>query len=123
MTRVLLVDDSEANRLTLGSLLEDEGHQVELASSVAEGRDALQHPDAAYDLVLLDLHLGDGLGTKLLPVVRARLPSARVVLISGSIEEHELPRDSAFDGVLDKGRSFDDLVRLMNAILTGGSAR
>jgi CheY-like chemotaxis protein len=123
VTRVLLVDDSEANRLTLGTLLEDEGLQVELASSVAEGREALQRPGAAYDLVLLDLHLGDGLGTKLLPVVRAELPEARVVLISGSIEDHELPRDDAFDGILDKGRSFDDLVRLMKAVLAGGAER
>jgi two-component system response regulator RegA len=123
MTRVLLVDDSEPNRLTLGSLLEDEGHEVDLAASMNEGRAALQRPGAAYDLVLLDLHLGDGLGTKLLPVVRERLPGARVLLISGSIEDHELPRGPAFDGVLDKGRSFDDLVRLMKDVLSREAAR
>ncbi len=104
MTKVLLVDDNGSNRVTLGLLLEDEGLQVELAGSLAEGREALCRHGASYDLVLLDLHLGDGLGTKLVPIARDKMPGARVMLISGSVGEHEVPREVGFDGVLQRGQ-------------------
>lgn len=119
MTRVLLVDDNDANRLTLGTLLEDEGHLVDVAASVEEGKTALTREGASYDVVLLDLHLGDGLGTKLVPLARRHFPGARVLLISGSVEAHEIPREVTFDGMLDKGRSFDDLLAMMK----GSAAR
>ena len=117
MTRVLLVDANAANRLTLGTLLEDEGHHVDVAASVEEGKTAITRDGATYDVVLLDLHLGDGLGTKLVPLARRHIPAARVLLISGSVEAHEIPRDVTFDGTLDKGCSFDDLVALMKEVL------
>jgi DNA-binding NarL/FixJ family response regulator len=93
---------------------------VDVAGSVAEGGDALARADASYDVVLLDLHLGDGLGTKLVKVVRERLPAARVMLISGSVEAHELPPGVKFDGMLEKGGSFDDLVAMLKKAPGGG---
>ncbi len=37
MTKLLLCDDDESNRLTTGALLEEEGYEVELAGSYVEG--------------------------------------------------------------------------------------
>ncbi len=115
MTRVLLVDDDAANRLTLGSLLEDEGIEVDVADSLGQARAKLG--DGAYDVIMLDQHLGDGLGTSLVASVRARLPAAKVMLISGSVEPESLPRDVYLDAVLAKGTRFDDLVSLMRTLV------
>jgi DNA-binding response OmpR family regulator len=81
MMRILLVDDSDAVRLTLAAILEDAGHVVIDVDSLASARAALI--GATFDLVLLDVHLGDGLGPSLIPEVRAALPAATVALLTG----------------------------------------
>ncbi len=76
-----LVDDSELFRATLGAILEDSGYRVSAAGSVAEGRALLA--STVGDVVILDLELGDGHGTELMADVRARLPRAVLVVLSG----------------------------------------
>lgn len=82
--RILIVDDSDAIRLTLAALLEDAGHVVAEADSLAAARGCLG--GGAFDVVLLDVHLGDGLGTSLIPEVRAALPAATIALLTGEAE-------------------------------------
>jgi DNA-binding response OmpR family regulator len=78
---VLLLDDSELYRVTLRAILEERGYQVEEAGSAAVGRARIA--GAPCDLVILDVELGDGSGLDLIPLVRARMPSAALVVISG----------------------------------------
>jgi DNA-binding response OmpR family regulator len=82
--RILLVDDSDAIRLTLAALLEDAGHSVKEAESLAAARACLD--GLQFDLVLLDVHLGDGLGPSLIPELRAALPAATIALLTGENE-------------------------------------
>jgi DNA-binding response OmpR family regulator len=82
--RILLVDDSDAVRLTLAALLEDAGHAVTEADSLAAARGCLG--GAPFDLVLLDVHLGDGLGPSFIPDVRAAFPAATIALLTGDAE-------------------------------------
>jgi CheY-like chemotaxis protein len=110
MPRLLLVDDSESNRLVLGSLLEDEGIDVDLAESFAAARTRITTVTTAYDVVLLDQHLGDGLGTDLVPIVRRAMAQTKIVLISGSGGHDDVPAENAVDGMLIKGDDFDGLV-------------
>ncbi len=106
---VLLVDDDESQRISLGILLEDEGFRVDVAASSARARALLDAADAAYDVVLLDMHLGDGLGSALLPRVRERLPRAVTLLISGSLTDHDVA-SAGFDGLIVKGTAFPDVL-------------
>jgi DNA-binding response OmpR family regulator len=78
---VLLLDDSELYRATLRAILEERGYQVEEAGSAARGRARLA--GAPCDLVILDVELGDGSGLDLIPLVRAHMPRAALVVISG----------------------------------------
>lgn len=114
---ILLVDDDESNRITLSVLLEEEGFRVDVAESAAAVRALLARGGApAYAAVLLDQRLGDGLGTDLLPLIRAGIPAARVVLVSGG----EVPAGQdlgGFDGHLFKGIDFPDLLRRLRSIL------
>lgn len=81
---VLVVDDRETSRFALRALLESEGYQVDEAGSLAEARARLHC--ARLDLAIVDLHLGDGLGTELVDDLKALHPRAAVVMMSGSDE-------------------------------------
>lgn len=110
--KVLVVDDDESNRFSLAALLEDEGFEVEVASSYAEAEQKLLTGDPQYSLVLLDQRLGDGLGTDLVPTVRARLPRAKVVLLTGGYAV----RDTPVDAVIQKGGSFPVMMALLSRL-------
>jgi CheY-like chemotaxis protein len=116
VTKILLVDDSTSNRMVLGSLLEDEGLSVDEAASFARARELICAEGAAYDVVMLDQHLGDGLGTSLVPVVREHVPGARVMLISGSAED-DLQSLGLFDATVSKDRDFNDVLTLVRRLL------
>ncbi len=55
LARVLLVDADPASRLTLKTVLETSGYNVDSAASAAEAVGKLE--DSEYELVLSDLHL------------------------------------------------------------------
>ena len=57
---VLIVDDDEAIREGLRLLLEEWGYDAIAAGSIAEAERAVFRLDAPPDLILCDLHLGDG---------------------------------------------------------------
>jgi uncharacterized membrane protein YozB (DUF420 family)/CheY-like chemotaxis protein len=81
LMRILVVDDSELVRVTLVAILEDAGHVVAEADSLAAARRGLT--DATLDLVVLDVHLPDGLGPSLIPDLRAALPGVTIVVLTG----------------------------------------
>jgi CheY-like chemotaxis protein len=96
---ILLVDDDESNRMTFAILLEDQGWAVVSAESLETAREALA-AGTAFDLIIADYHLDDGLGVELLDEVRRARPGARFVILSGD----ELASESAgIDGHVRKG--------------------
>jgi two-component system, response regulator RegA len=112
---ILLVDDDEGNRITLSMLLEDEGFTVVPAASFAEAVRSLDTPGARFGLALLDEHLGDGLGSDLVMLVRARFPASKAVMISGSVSAPE--PDGGFDSFLPKGTGFPEVLELVRRLL------
>ena len=79
--RVMLVDDHPSFRATARWLLESEGYRV--VAEAASGEIALDLAVAAEpDLVLLDIGLPGIDGFQVCSAIRARLPRARIVLIS-----------------------------------------
>lgn len=114
MRHILLVDDDMNSRLTLSALLEDEGFVITLATSYSEARTLLASGTTA-DLFILDHHLKDGLGTDLFRFIREIHPSARVVLLSGSMENESIPSElSAF---VEKGSAFEELMSVIGRVL------
>ncbi len=70
--RVLVAEDNELNVSLLRELLRQRDHRVEVAS---DGRTALElagKSDAAYDLMLLDLHMPEMDGFEVVQVIRER---------------------------------------------------
>jgi two-component system, response regulator RegA len=106
--RVLLIDDSAMVRLTTAAILEDGHYDISEAASVADGRK--QIAGGGFDVVIIDQHLGDGMGTDLIPDVRKLLPKACVVVMSGSAAPGEL---QGADLVLVKGDDPNQLLALL----------
>ena len=104
MIRLLLIEDDEANRLTIAALLEDEGIAVIEASSCAEARQVVAS-DAAWDVAVVDRRLGDGDGLGLVSMLRSARPGARIALWTGDPEPQPGANASSHVGHISSGRS------------------
>jgi len=95
--RVLVVDDEGVSRLFLRAALKADGHTVDEA---CDARGALARlADRHYDVVLLDLALGEGAGGLDVLLHLRRLPvndSTAVIVVSGTKrDDHSLARGLA----------------------------
>lgn len=81
MADILIVEDDPGFGELLLMHLEDQGHTVRLAGSIAEGREQFQL--AVPDAVLLDQQLPDGLGTQLLEAFTGMADHPPVIIITG----------------------------------------
>ncbi|MCH7764813.1 MAG: sigma-54-dependent Fis family transcriptional regulator, partial [Candidatus Marinimicrobia bacterium] len=78
---ILIVDDERNIRLTLKDILEDEGYQIQLAST---GEIALNLADKSqFDLVILDVKLPGMDGLSVLTELLKKQPGLDVLMISG----------------------------------------
>ena len=118
MVTLLLVDDDESHRVTLGALLESEGYEVIEVPSLATARAALANNGAVWDVVVLDRQLGDGLGTELVPELRARWPRCPIVLLTGADRTEDC---TLVDRVLTKGAPFERLAEMLALLLASRS--
>nr|CRH05190.1 Putative response regulator receiver modulated diguanylate cyclase/phosphodiesterase with PAS/PAC sensor(S) [Candidatus Magnetococcus massalia] len=80
--KVLFVDDMATVRLLYGRLLERAGHEVHLASNVAEALELAdtQHPP----LAIVDYHMPDGTGADLTRALLAREATAETLVVMHS---------------------------------------
>lgn len=86
---ILIVEDEPQMARNLAELLENEGHQYDMAHTIADARAkvAARPPDAVF----LDMHLPDGSGFDLMNTSEG----LRYVVITGTPEQQMV--DDAFD--------------------------
>ena len=122
--RVLLVDDDEVVRLTLGGVLERSGFTVTCAANVVE---ALKHiTSEPYDALLSDLHMpGAGDGLTVISAMRHVNPSAVTLLVSAFPHLEAAARAILFqaDEILVKPVEVTSLVRVIKERLAIGPVR
>jgi two-component system, NtrC family, response regulator HydG len=82
--RILLVDDEEGIRFTIGWLLKNEGYQVDVAASHVDAIVCLQA--AHYDLAFVDIMLAGDSGINLLRDIKTISPTTQVVMFTGCPE-------------------------------------
>ncbi|HEX9369708.1 MAG TPA: response regulator [Roseiflexaceae bacterium] len=88
-TRILVVDDELAIRVTLDALLRRRGYIVE---SAANGEEALGWlMQCAFDLLLIDLRLPGMNGLVLAQCAQTCQPSAKIVFLTGSSDFNGVP--------------------------------
>lgn len=106
---ILVVDDDEDTTTLLALILEREGWHVDTAGSLVEARRAFR--EAAYCVLVADLHLPDGSGLSLLEGGRpATLQGA--ILVTGACDEAQRNESITlgFDRCLTKPIGADEIV-------------
>jgi signal transduction histidine kinase len=107
---ILLVDDDSAVRVTVASLLSDDGHTVVEAGSGAEALSRLETKDR-FDLLMTDLGMPKMNGWELIRSAKLQRPNLPVVLVTGWGEtpRGQRPTDPQPDAILAKPVTESDL--------------
>jgi len=121
--KVLLVDDHPLILSALQTVIRGLGDDVTVvgAGSAREARDTLK-ADADFDLVLLDLQLGDANGFDVLAELRDTYPALPVVVVSASDRASDVIRsiDMGAMGFVPKRASNDTLFEALRLVMSGG---
>lgn len=121
--RVLLIDDHPLILSALQTVIQGFGDDVEVtgAGSATAARDILA-AQADFDLVLLDLHLGDASGFDVLREFRESYPSLPVVVVSASDRASDVIQsiDEGAMGFIPKRSSNELLQRALRLVMDGG---
>jgi DNA-binding NtrC family response regulator len=88
MRRVLLVEDEEILRISLGNELRRRGYDVHAVADGNEGLSAIEEEEA-FDIALLDVRLPQRDGLELLRALRERNPETVAIMMTayGTVEE------------------------------------
>jgi PAS domain S-box-containing protein len=84
--RILLVDDHEAARETIASLLADVGHSVSEAADAAGLMEILKRSPADYDVLVTDYAMPVLSGAELIKQARELAPALGAIIITGYAE-------------------------------------
>jgi DNA-binding NarL/FixJ family response regulator len=121
--KVLLIDDHPLILSALQSVIQGLGDHVTVvgAASARAARDTLK-AQADFDLVLLDLQLGDADGFDVLTEFRAAYPALPVVVVSASDRTSDVIRaiDLGAMGFVPKRASNDTLFEALRMVMSGG---
>ena len=121
--KVLLIDDHPLILSALQTVIEGLGDDVTVigAESAAAARQVLQS-QSDFDLVLLDLQLGDASGFDVLDEFRVAYPALPVVVISASDRASDVIRsiDQGAMGFISKRTSTETLLQALKLVMSGG---
>ncbi len=121
--KVLLIDDHPLILAALQTVIQGLGDRVVVAGAATAraARQALA-ADPDFDLVLLDLQLGDADGFDLLPELRADYPALPVVVVSASDRASDVIRaiDLGAMGFVPKRSSNETLCEALRQVMSGG---
>lgn len=121
--KVLLVDDHPLILAALQSVIQGLGDDVTVVGvETAEGARAALREDDSFDLVLLDLALGEVDGFDVLQELRATWPAVPVVVVSASERTSDVIRalDLGAMGFVPKRTSNDQLFEALRLVMNGG---
>jgi PAS domain S-box-containing protein len=123
-TRVLLLEDADADARVVESVLREFPFEVRRAASLAEALAALRCED--FDVVLADLNLPDSAGLATLEVLRALADAVPIVVMTGHDDESTAVRAvaaGAQDYLIKGGTDAATLVRSLRYAVERGHVR
>lgn len=115
---VLLVEDDAHLRGLLARIINRYGLKVVEAGDITTAFQAIQEGDSHIDLLIADFYLPGGTGSQVAEELRRHNPKARVIIISGYLEQVE--RDSSYH-YLAKPFATQELIRLVTSVFPVGN--
>ncbi len=121
--KVLVIDDHPLILQALQNVIQGLGSHVSVVGvpGARAAREALG-TDGGFDLMLLDLRLGDADGFELLAELRAAWPAVPVVVVSASDRSADVIRsiDLGAMGFVPKRAGNEVLTEALNVVISGG---
>lgn len=108
---ILIVEDDKDQARVLAIFLRKLGANVLAANSLKEAAGQVMY--FTFDLIILDLNLGDGTGYDLVRLLReAQIPTP-VLAMSGAFDAYQAKQDGYFDYQIEKPIIKNDLRKLV----------
>jgi CheY-like chemotaxis protein len=119
LARLLVVDDEEADRVVLQTILERADHEVFVAR---DGREALEvYEGRNIEVLITDLQMSDVHGLELITIVREFNPRPPIIAISGTGEiQLEMAQALGAQRTLTKPVRPEDLLAAVREVLAEG---
>lgn len=123
--RVLYVEDDEIMLQLVDTLLRRAGFEVTCEQDALLAIESLRSDETRFDLVITDNHMPDYSGLDLAREVKALKPEIPVIVASGSVTDDltRQARQAGAFGVLNKERTFEDLIDLVVQALGADATR
>ncbi len=120
---ILVIDDNEELLYALQQLLKDAQYNVDVATTLSEGKRSID--EKKYDLILLDWMLPDGTGIELLTRLRQEKIRTPILLFSSKkeVEDKVEALDGGADDYLEKPFSNIELLARIRALLRRESSQ
>jgi len=121
--QILVVDDDESIRDSMGLILAEAGYDVSFAK---DGFDALLQLQRTFPTVIIsDLNMPQMSGFEFLSVVRRRFPHISVLAMSGAYHDEDVvPGGVIADAFYPKGRgAMDELLKTVATLIHTSAAR
>ena len=113
--KVLIVDDNVAVQEIIKDILADEGHDIQVASSVDEAVDKMG--EFGPDVIMLDTWVGDSYGVRAVTRYHEDHPDAQINVILIKSANEQVPKDNQFiKGFIDKPFKSTDVVSVLNSV-------
>ena len=119
--RILIVDDDMVMLDIYSRVLSGKAYVVTLANSSATAAALISSNH--YELLITDLLLGDGRGTKLAFLFSQKNPGAKSLVVSGSLGEADPRELSCVSGCLSKPLNPDTLIETVARVLSAPLVR
>ena len=121
LIKVITVDDHAVMRQGLSVLL---GHveDVQVVGSASDGRQAVQlAQELRPDVLLMDAVMPGLNGLDATRQVKQSLPDARVIMLSGYVDEDQLIESirAGVDGYIEKSTGIDEVLRAVRTVIRG----
>ena len=116
---ILIVDDEASFRNILGSVLQNEGYAVELASDGDEAIPALGRKN--FDLMLLDIQMKRVNGFEVLKYSKEKFPNVKIVMLTGFSEMANAVKAKTMgaEAFISKPYDLHDLLETIKSVLYG----
>ncbi len=121
--RIYLIDDHPIVREGFARAISDES-DMEVVGQAGTAADALKETlTLKPDVVLVDLNIPDRDGIELLGALRAQLPSAKLLVLSGYDDEFRVAEAvrAGAQGYLVKTSRIEEVIHGIRSIVTGGA--
>lgn len=115
---ILIIDDEATIRDLLAQFLTGSGYRVTAVASAAEALKSVQQDPPC--LIISDLQLEDADGLEMIAELKAALPQAPVILLTGVLFEPDVVRDVLSKKVacyLEKTSSLGEILKTVRSLL------